>query len=93
MLQAMTQLQSVDDNQVERAIHLIEADRLIALQQVDERADTLSMFETLFQDPGRINTELERVRSVSAEQVRQFAAQYLGADNRVTLVYVPKGAA
>ena len=87
---ATARLEQVEGPDVDRAIRLIEADRLQALQQVDERADTLSMYETLFQDPGRINTELERVREVTAADVRRFAAEFLNPNNRATLVYLPR---
>jgi predicted Zn-dependent peptidase len=60
------------------------------LQSVDERADQLSMQTTLFDDPGRINTELARVRDVSTAEVRAFAARYLNAHNRAVLRYVPQ---
>jgi zinc protease len=87
-------LASVDDADIERASALIEARHLADLQTVDERADQLSMYTTLFDDPGRINTELARVRAVDAAAVRAFAERQLRADNRVVLRYVPeKGAA
>jgi zinc protease len=88
---AIAELDRADAPDVERAIRRIEADRLVALQQVDERADTLSMYETLFGDPGRINTELDRMRAVTATDVRRFAAEFLGGTNRSTLVYMPRG--
>jgi predicted Zn-dependent peptidase len=59
---------------------------------VDERADQLSMYATLFDDPGRINTEIDRFRAVTPEAVRDFANRYLGADNRAVLLYVPSAA-
>jgi predicted Zn-dependent peptidase len=65
---------------------------LIELQRVDQRADALSMFETLFRDPERINSELDRILSVTAAAVRAFAARYLKGDNRVLLIYVPRSA-
>jgi zinc protease len=87
---ALAKLASVEDHDVERAIRLLEASRLLDLQQVEERADALSMYETLFSDPGRINTELNRIRSVTTADVHAFARNYLGGDNRLVLVYVPK---
>ena len=77
---------------MERATRLIAASRLIELQRVDQRADALSMFETLFQDPERINSELERIQAVKAADVRAFAQRYLNDDNRVLLIYVPRSA-
>jgi zinc protease len=78
-----------DDADVERAMALLEARHLTDLQTVDERADQLSMYATLFDDPGRINTELARVRAVTAADVRAFAQQYLQPENRAVLSYVP----
>jgi zinc protease len=79
----------VDDADVERAMALLEARHLTDLQTVDERADQLSMYATLFDDPGRINTELARVRAVTAADVRAFAQKYLQPENRAVLSYVP----
>jgi predicted Zn-dependent peptidase len=83
-------LNAVTDADVERALALIEAQHLTGLQTVDERADQLSMHTTLFDDPGRINTELARIRAVSTADVRAFAADYLHGDNRAVLRYVPQ---
>jgi zinc protease len=85
-------LADVTEDDVARARNLIEARQLTDLQRVDERADQLSMFATLFADPDRINTELDRLRAVTAEDVRAFAQRHLRQDRRVTLTYLPKGA-
>jgi predicted Zn-dependent peptidase len=92
LIAAVDALQETSDAEVERAIGIIASSRLIELQRVDQRADYLSMYETLFRDPGRINTELERVRAVTARDVREFAAHYLRPDYAVRLVYVPRTA-
>jgi predicted Zn-dependent peptidase len=82
-------LASADQRDVERAVHLMETAELSMLQQVGERADQLSMFASLFDDPGRINTELDRIRAVRPEDVRAFAEAYLVPSNRGVLTYVP----
>ena len=69
----------------------IEADELGALARVEERADRLSMYATLCDDPGMINTLLPRYLSVTAEQIRDAARDVFRADNRVVLTYVPAG--
>jgi len=83
-------LRDVGAADVERAVHLIEAHQLSDLQRVDERADLLSMFTMLFDDPDRINTELDRVRAVTPEAVREFAEGRVVDENRATLQYVPR---
>ncbi len=48
----------ISDDELARARALIETDELGALQRVEERADRLSMYATLFDDPGLINRML-----------------------------------
>jgi predicted Zn-dependent peptidase len=80
------------EDELARAKALTEADELGALARVEERADRLSMYATLFDDPGLINTMLPRYLSVTAEQIRDAARAVYRADNRVVLTYVPKAA-
>jgi predicted Zn-dependent peptidase len=77
------------EDEMVRARALTEADELGALARVEERADRLSMYATLFDDPGMINTILGRYLSVTAEQIRDVAAQVFREDNRVVLTYLP----
>ncbi|HEX5826045.1 MAG TPA: insulinase family protein, partial [Candidatus Limnocylindrales bacterium] len=80
------------DDELARAKALTEADELGALARVEERADRLSMYATLCDDPGLINTLLPRYLSVTAEQIREAAAAVFREDNRVVLTYLPKPA-
>jgi predicted Zn-dependent peptidase len=88
---SVASLKEVTPEDVERAKNLMESRQLSELQRADERADQLSMHTTLFGDPGRINTEMERIRRVSAEDIRAFAGDFLNEDNRAVLWYVPNG--
>src|SRR6185295_18430540 len=80
----------ITDDELARARALIETEELGALQRVEERADRLAMYATLFEDPGLINRQLERYLSVTAEQIRDAAAAVFRADNRVVLTFVPQ---
>jgi zinc protease len=82
---------AVPEDELVKALTGIEARQIIGLQQVGERADQLSMFTTLFDDPERIHTELDHYRNVTAEDVKRFALEFLQGDNRVVLTYVPSG--
>jgi predicted Zn-dependent peptidase len=44
----------------------------------------------LLDDPDRLNRTVERIRGVQTEDVRSFAATFLGPDNRAVVSYVPK---
>jgi predicted Zn-dependent peptidase len=79
----------VTDDELARAKALIETEELGALQRVEERADRLAMYATLFNDPDLINRQLGRYLSVTAEQIRDVAALVYRPENRVVLTYVP----
>ena len=80
----------VSEDELARAKALTEADELGALQRVEERADRLSMYATLFDDPDLINRMLPRYLSVTPERIREVAAAVFRADNRVVLTYLPE---
>ncbi len=82
-----------DAGEVERAITAIEARQVIALQKLSERADQISQLTQYFDQPELVNTELDRYRRVTPEDVRRVAAEWLTADNRGVLTYVPATAA
>ena len=78
----------VTDEEVARAIALIETGWTLSMESATDRADKLSMFATYFGDPGLVNEQPERYREVTSERVTRFARERLGADNRATLLYV-----
>ena len=53
-------------------------------------AESLANYETYFGDANLINTEIERFRKVTREDLQNVAKKYLNKDNRVVLTYVPK---
>jgi hypothetical protein len=59
---------------------------------VEERADRLAMYATLFDDPDLINRMLGRYLAVGADDIRNVAGEVLRIDNRVVLTYVPEHA-
>ena len=81
----------VSDDELARAKALTEADELGALQRVEERADRLSMYATLFDDPGLINRMLPRYLAVTPEAIRDAARDVFRPDNRLVLTYLPEG--
>jgi predicted Zn-dependent peptidase len=82
-------LGEAEQSEVDRAIALAETDLLNTLERVASRADQLSMFELYFGEPERVNTLLDRLRAVTVEQIRAFAEDRFGSDNRAVLAYEP----
>ncbi|HRC13280.1 MAG TPA: peptidase M16, partial [Dermatophilaceae bacterium] len=61
---------------------------LSALASHDDRADHISHYAALHDDPAYINTFLNQLRSVSAEHVRAAAARYLTPSSRAVVAYL-----
>jgi predicted Zn-dependent peptidase len=80
----------VSEEEVQRAVALIQTDMVTSLQSASERADRLSMFATLLGDPSLINKQAELYAAVTADDVNKFAQSRLGSDNRAKLIYVPR---
>jgi predicted Zn-dependent peptidase len=85
--------EGVSAEEVARAVTLIQTELIVGLQSAGDRADKLSLFSTYFGDPSLVNVQADRYRAVTVEQVNAFARSRLGADNRASLLYVPRDAA
>ncbi len=81
-------LASVTDQEIQRAVALTETGLIRQIERVGDRADLVSMFDQLFDDPERLNSELERLGAVTPEDVSTFVGRFLGDDNRAVLTYV-----
>ena len=80
----------VSQEELDRAIALVETGLVVSMQAAGERADKLSLFATYFGDPSLVNQQVDRYRAVTRERVTDFVRRYLGEDNRASLLYVPR---
>jgi predicted Zn-dependent peptidase len=85
--------ESVTADELARAKALVETEELGALQRVEERADRLSMYATLFDDPDLVNRMLGRYLAVTSDAIRDAAGGVFRSDNRVVVTYLPVDAA
>jgi predicted Zn-dependent peptidase len=81
------------DADLERVNNLHAAQVAGALERISERADRLSMYTCLFDQPERINQETSRWEAVDADRVADALRASVQADNRLALTYVPAEAA
>jgi predicted Zn-dependent peptidase len=86
---ALLGLDPVTDDELARARALIETYELEALQHVEERADRLSMYATLLDDPDMINRQLARYLAVDKAEIQAAAAEFYRPENRLVLTYLP----
>ncbi len=79
--------------EIERAQRQLLTQHFHQLQSLERVADLLSMFTTYFDAPQRVAEEVNRYRAIDAEALRNYAAEYLHADQRAVLTIVPEAAA
>ncbi len=82
--------EGVTDNEIQRAVALIQTDLITALQSASERADRLSMFATLLGDPRLLNEQAKKYAAVTDDRVNSFIRTHLGPEHRIVLLYVPR---
>ncbi|HSM13610.1 MAG TPA: hypothetical protein VLA66_06045, partial [Thermoanaerobaculia bacterium] len=63
------------------------------LETLDERADQLSTYTTLFDRPELAWEEPARYAALGGEDLAEFARERLGAERSVEMTVVPRGAA
>jgi predicted Zn-dependent peptidase len=80
----------VTENEVARAIALIQTEFVAAMQSAGDRADRLSMFATYFKDPDLANQQVQKYQAVTADDVNEFIRERMGEDNRASLLFVPR---
>jgi predicted Zn-dependent peptidase len=53
-------------------------------------AESLANYYTYYGNTNLINTEIEKIKNVTREDIRRVAQQYFSPENRVILYYLPK---
>ncbi len=80
------------DHEIQRAMNRIESLHVKQIEQIGGfggRADQLNYYNTFTGDPGKINTDIERYRAVTAEEASIMARKWMGSD-RVRLTVMPE---
>ncbi len=75
--------------ELDRVRNLYAARTAAVLERIGERADQIGMYTCLFDDPDRVNRQVERYRAADAAAVREAMAASIRPDNRVVVTYVP----
>jgi zinc protease len=75
--------------ELERVRNLHHASVASSLERISERADRLSMYACLFDEPERINAEIECYVAVDAARARVSMDSMLRPESRVVLTYLP----
>jgi predicted Zn-dependent peptidase len=87
------QTEAIADWELQKAKSTSRRNFILGLQNSLSRAINIGTYAVYYDDPNLINTRLDRVNAVRAEDVRRFVNQYLQPINRTVVVTVPKPAA
>jgi predicted Zn-dependent peptidase len=83
----------IADWEIEKARNTARRNFVGGLQSSLNRAVELAEYALTFDNPGRINTEFQRLDKLTAADIQRIAKQYLTPENRTVIVTRPKGAA
>jgi zinc protease len=82
--------EGVTEEEVARAVALVQTEFVAAMQSAGERADRLSLFATYFKNPELVNEQVQRYEAVTTADVNRFVREGLGEENRASLLFVPR---
>lgn len=82
----------ISEKEYQKLLNQVENDFISSNTKVAGIAESLANYEMYFGDANLINTELERYRQVTREDIKRVANQYFNKNNRVVLYWLPMGA-
>lgn len=81
----------ISEQEYQKIQNQVEADFVTANNTVAGIAESLANYEMYYGDANLINTELERYRKVTREDIKRVANKYFSDKSRVVLFWLPKG--
>ena len=81
----------VEQARLEQITGMAEANAVFALQSVRGKVSQLASNETFFEQPDRLQAQLDQIRAVSPTSVMQAYKDYVNGHAKVTLSVVPRG--
>lgn len=82
--------EGVKQEQLDAITGQAEAGTIYALQSVSGKVSQLAANQTFYNQPDRLQTELEQIRNVTPESVEQAYQQFVDGRHKVVLSVVPK---
>jgi zinc protease len=89
---AKMQQEPLNEKEFTKLLNKVESDYVNRNSGVAGIAENLANYHVYFGDANLINTEIERFRSVTPQDIQRVAQMYLKPEHRVVLHYLPKSA-
>ncbi len=81
----------ISEKEYEKVLNQLENDFISSNSTMAGIAESLANYHVYFGNTNLINTEIEKYREVTREDMQRVAQKYLVPSNRVILYYLPKG--
>ena len=82
----------ISETEYQKIQNQMENDFVTSNNTVAGIAESLANYKMYFGDANLINTELERYRKVTRDDLKRVANKYFNKNNRVVIYWLPKGA-
>lgn len=82
----------ISEQEYQKLLNQVENSFVNSNATVQGIAESLSDYWMWYGDPNLINTEIDKYRKVTREDIQKAAEKYLVENNRVVLYYLPKSA-
>lgn len=82
----------IPETEYQKLLNQVETDFITANTSVAGIAESLANYEMYYGDANLINTELERYRKVTREDIKNAANKYFNKNNRVMIYWLPNSA-
>jgi predicted Zn-dependent peptidase len=80
----------ISEREYQKILNQIENDFITSNNTVAGIAESLANYKMYYGDANLINTEIERYRKVTREDIQRVARQYFKPDSRVVLYWLPQ---
>ena len=80
----------VSEKELQKVKNQFESQRISGYQTVLQKADQLAHYYVIHKNTNEINLELDKILSITSEDIRGAAVKYLKPENSVVLYYLPK---
>ena len=80
----------ISEHEFQRVRNQVETEFVTKSASVRGIAEQLAQYKMYFGDANLINTEIDRYRAVTRQDIQRVAQKYLAPTNRTVLIYLPK---